>query len=143
MSQVHFRKTDNRGEFVLRILEFFEEQFKESDTFLVKPNIVSYEEYPTTTHPEILDAVLTFLSGRDVVVADGPAPDAGDSQRIMEQSPLKKVCDSHGVPLINLYITNIRRFVTPRGYRFRIFTSPWRGISLSHFQFLRYTPIVK
>ncbi|MEW6189469.1 MAG: DUF362 domain-containing protein [Actinomycetota bacterium] len=124
MSRVYFKKTDNRREFVLKTLQLFEKQLEDRNSFLIKPNIVSYEEYPTTTHPEVLDAVLTFLSGRDMVVADGPAPDAGNSQRVVEQSPLKKVCDSHGVPLINLYTTNTRKFVTPRGYRFKIFALP-------------------
>ena len=122
MSIVYWSKTDNRKEFVRKVMEIFESEINEAQTFLVKPNLVSSEPYPTTTHPEILDAVLESLLGKDVVVADAPAVDAGSSKRIIENSALKEVCDSYSVPFINLYETKAKKFASPRGYRFHMFT---------------------
>lgn len=124
MAILCWSKTNNRKRFVEKVLEIFEPEIGKAQTFLVKPNLVSWEPYPTTTHPEILDAVLEFLSDKDIVVSDAPAFDAGSSKRIMERSPLGEVCDSHGVPLVNLYETRAKRFVSPRGYRFHMLTLP-------------------
>jgi uncharacterized protein (DUF362 family) len=121
---VYISKTDNQKEFVKKVLEIFEPEIDKAQTFLIKPNLVSSEPYPTTTHPEVLEAVLDFLSGKDVVVADAPAVDAGNSKKIVEESILKEVCDSHKVPFINLYETKTKRFVSPQGYRFYMFTLP-------------------
>lgn len=124
MAIVYWSKTDDRKEFVRKALEIFEFELGRAQTFLVKPNLVSSEPYPTTTHPEVLDAVLEFLSGKDVVVADAPAIDAGSSKKIVQNSALREVCDSRGVPFLNLYETKAKKFISPRGYRFHIFTLP-------------------
>ena len=124
MSIVYWSKTDKRKGFVRRAWEIFEFELDRAQTFLVKPNLVSSEPYPTTTHPEILDAVLELLSGRNVVVADAPAVDAGSSRNIVQNSALKEVCDSYRVPFINLYETKAKKFASPRGYGFRMFTLP-------------------
>lgn len=124
MSTVYWSKTDNRKEFVKKILEIFEPLIDRARAFLIKPNLVSSEPYPTTTHPEVLEVVLDFLSGKDVVVADAPAVDAGSSKKMVEKSILKEVCGSHKVPFINFYETKTKRFVSPRGYRFHMFTLP-------------------
>jgi hypothetical protein len=41
----------------------------------------------------ILDAVLKRLSGCRLIVGDAPSIDAGRSGRILEKSPLKRICD--------------------------------------------------
>jgi uncharacterized protein (DUF362 family) len=124
MSIVHWSKTDNRREFVRKVMEMFEPEIFKAQTLLIKPNLVSSEPYPTTTHPDVLDAALELLPGKDVVVADAPAVNAGSSKEIVENSALKAVCDSHGLPFTNLYGTKTQRFVSPRGYRFHIFRLP-------------------
>jgi uncharacterized protein (DUF362 family) len=120
VASVYYRKTTDRRAFTLKVLEQFRGEIEKAKTFLIKPNIVSYEPYPTTTHPELLEAVLEFLEEKDVVVADAPAVDAGSSRKIIANSPLKKVCDAFNVPLIDLYTTKVKKFVTERGYKFRI-----------------------
>ena len=71
---------------------------------LIKPNIVSHERYPTTTHPAVVEACLEYLTGRGLrlAVGDGPAVDAGKSAQILERHPLKEVCRRFGVPLIDV-----------------------------------------
>jgi uncharacterized protein (DUF362 family) len=82
----------------------------------VKPNIVSYEPYPTTTHPEVLEAVLKRLDGCEVVVGDAAAVDAGRSSRILQKSPLNEVCERYSVKLVNLYSEKMKTIQSPRGY---------------------------
>jgi len=100
------QKTDDRKAFVRRAFDELglAECLKDSKSVLIKPNIVSYEPYPTTTHPAVLEACLEYLMGRglELVVGDGPALDAGKSAHILERHPLKKVCRRFDVPLIDL-----------------------------------------
>jgi uncharacterized protein (DUF362 family) len=124
MSTVYWSQTVNRRAFVHSALEPIKAQIDGAQTFLVKPNVVSSEPCPTTTHPETLQAVLDFLSGKDVVVADAPAVDAGSAQRVMASSPLHAVCEASGVPFLNLYKSQDRKFVSPRGYGLTLFTLP-------------------
>ncbi len=124
MSTVYWSQTVNRRAFVRSALETIKGQIDGAQTFLVKPNVVSSEPCPTTTHPETLQAVLEFLSGRDVVVADAPAVDAGSAQRVMASSPLRPVCDAFEIPFLNLYKGPDKKFVSPRGYGFTLFALP-------------------
>ncbi len=124
LSTVFFSETDDRERFVSKILELFKQKLRRSKKVFVKPNIVSYEHYPTTTHPEVLEAVLKGLSGREVIVGDAPAIDAGRSNRILQKSPLKKVCSNYGVKLVNLYSEKMKTFESPRGYSIKVSTLP-------------------
>lgn len=121
---MYFSKDLSREQFVDQILEIFQLQLKQVKKVFVKPNIVSYEPYPTTTHPMVLEAILKRLADYEVVVGDAPAIDAGRSNKILEKSPLKKVCDSYGTRLINLYSEKMKTIVSPRGYRIRVSTLP-------------------
>jgi len=97
--------------FVKSVLENYADTIKQGDTVFVKPNVVSDEPYPTTTDPQVLDIVLSFLSGQDVTVGDGPAYDyrvRGEAGAAPRDHPLLKVCCAHGVEWINL---NRRRHV--------------------------------
>jgi len=90
--------------------QFIRDSFKRlagripSGPILVKPKVDPVEGYPASTHPEVLDEILTLLSGRDVTVADGwddppfrtPAPGAAH--------PLARVCQKHGLELKNLHL---------------------------------------
>ena len=120
---IYFSRTGDREHFVDQIIELFAEPLLKAKKVFVKPNIVSYEKYPTTTHPEILEAVLKRLVGRDILVGDGPAIDAGRSSRILQKSPLNEVCKSYGIKLQNLH-SNMRTVQSPRGYRIKVSTLP-------------------
>jgi uncharacterized protein (DUF362 family) len=91
--------------FVDRVLAQYADMFEEAETVFVKPNVVSDEPYPTTTDPQVLDTVLTHLSGHSVVVGDGPAYDfswRGQAGAVSHEHPLRSVCDDHGVEWVNL-----------------------------------------
>ena len=60
---------EKRKEFTLKILELYKDQIK--GKVFIKPNMVSYEDYPTTTHPETLETPV--LSGFIAGSVDHPA----------------------------------------------------------------------
>jgi uncharacterized protein (DUF362 family) len=124
MSTVYFSETDNREHFVGQILKIFAARLQKAKKVFVKPNIVSYESYPTTTHPEVLEAVLKWLGGCELVVGDAPAIDAGRSSRILQKSPLNEVCERYGVRLVNLYTEKMKTVKSPRGYKVKVSALP-------------------
>ena len=115
MSTVYLKKGDDRAGFVRRVFQEFEVTFKtEGRNVLVKPNIVSYEPYPTTTHPVMVETCLELLEdvAGSIIVGDGPAFDARDHRHIMEEHPLKKSCDRFGIELIDLLTRGTRKVRT-------------------------------
>lgn len=106
MTDVLVRKTEDRRAFVTSAFQELgvERELESVRSVLVKPNIVSHEPYPTTTHPDVLETCLEYLLERGLrpVVGDGPAFDAGKSDVIIRNHPLKQVCDRLDVPLVNL-----------------------------------------
>ena len=124
MSIVYYSETCNRRDFVAGTLEIFGKQFQKANRIFVKPNIVSSEPYPTTTHPEVLDAILSLLSNREVIVGDGPAVDAGRSDRILQNTTLREICENHSVSLLNLYSESMKSVKSKRGYRVKVSAIP-------------------
>ena len=124
MSVVYYNETCDRRDFVAKTLMIYREQWENARRIFVKPNVVSSEPYPTTTHPDVLDSLLSLFSDREVVVGDGPAVDAGRSDRIMQKTPLKVVCDKHHVSLVNLYSGPMRSVRSERGYATRVSSIP-------------------
>lgn len=122
MSIVYARKTADRPRFVHDIMKIYQQDLKEIDEVLIKPNIVSHEEYPTTTHPETLRSVLSYLteSGKKCVVADGPAFDAGNSSKIIENHTLNRVCKQFDVRLIDLCRQKMVKRKSPRGFSLKV-----------------------
>jgi len=124
VSIVYFSKNPSRESFVSQIMKTYKSTLQKAKKVFVKPNIVSYEAYPTTTHPQVLEAVLKSLSGYEVIVGDSPSIDAGRSNKILEKSPLKKICEAQGVKLVNLYSEKMKTVQSPRGYKVKVSTLP-------------------
>jgi uncharacterized protein (DUF362 family) len=124
MSTVYFSQTYDRKDFTVKIMQIFDEHFTKAKKIFLKPNVVSYEPYPTTTHPEILETILKQLSNREVTVGDAPAIDAGRSNKIIAKSELKQVCDSYGVKFVNLYSEKMLKVKSARGYKIKISALP-------------------
>jgi uncharacterized protein (DUF362 family) len=124
VSFVYYCETCNRKNFVSKIMEIFKDQLENAERIFVKPNIVSSEPYPTTTHPEVLDALLSWLSSREVVVGDGPAVDAGRSDKVLRNTPLREICENHNTSLVNLYSGSMKRIKSKRGYTIKVSATP-------------------
>ena len=56
------KETDDRIIFTRTVMKKHRKEWKGKKVF-VKPNIVSFERYPTTTHPDVLREVLSNLVG--------------------------------------------------------------------------------
>ena len=112
---IYLEETQDREAFVSRVLSAeVDSHVKDIEKVLIKPNIVSHEPYPTTTHPIVLKTCIEYFAAnhKEITVADGPAFDAGDSATIIANHELKRVCDDLGVPLINLLQQPTRRIET-------------------------------
>lgn len=112
MSIVYLAQGENRVGFIQRA--FAEAGIREKATgkrVLLKPNIVSHEPYPTTTHPETVETCIRLLLpvAREIIVADGSAPDAGDTASIIRRHPLRPVCDRLGVTITDLFARGTTR----------------------------------
>lgn len=125
MKSLNFlRKTTDRESFTFDILEKFKERINFARRILVKPNIVSYEDYPTTTHPKVLATVLDFLKGKDVAVADGMAIDILTTHQSLVRHPLSRVCEERGVPLFDLHQGRSATYQSSRKYSISISVLP-------------------
>ncbi len=124
VSIVYYSEMYDRGDFVVRTLEIFADQLKNARKIFIKPNVVSSEPYPTTTHPQVLDTVLSQLSGHEIVVGDGPAVDAGRSDEVLRNSPLKEICEKHNTRLVNLYSESMKQVKSRRNYTIKVSTLP-------------------
>lgn len=125
-SAVFLKETDDRAGFTCSVMNRFRKEWSGKKIF-VKPNIVSFERYPTTTHPDVLRQVLKTLdrAGCEVIVGDGPAPDAGDSARIIEHHPLQEVCGEFDIELCNLHEEPFRKVMTRTGSKLRVSSVPF------------------
>jgi uncharacterized protein (DUF362 family) len=135
---VFIKETDDRKAFSKAIMKRFEREWSGKRVF-VKPNIVSHERYPTTTHPDVLREVLQALTEKDceVIVGDGPAPDAGSSTKIIEHHPLQSVCGKFDVELCNLHEEPFKRVMTKTGYKLKVSEVPFS------YQYLISLPVIK
>ncbi len=122
MSTVYQKRTEDRTTFIKSVFErLCIQQEVSGQRILIKPNIVSNEPYPTTTHPETVETCVELLrdSGKEIMVADGPAWDAGDSDSVLTEHCLKQCCDKLGVPLTDLMSRGSRKVKT-RSYELEV-----------------------
>jgi uncharacterized protein (DUF362 family) len=124
MSTIYVSETSNREEFVDKIIKIFKAELDQTKSVFVKPNIVSSEPYPTTTHPKTLDSLLSHLYINEVIVGDGHAVDTGYTKNILANSPLKEICSKKGIKLVNLYKKKMKKWTSPRGYTIKTSNLP-------------------
>lgn len=124
MSVIYTSQTSNRKDFVTKIMKIFKKQIDQANTLFIKPNLVSSEPYPTTTHPQLLDTLLDQLSNKKLIVGDGHAVDTGYTKNILANSPLNEICHNHGIELVNLYKKKMKRWTSPRGYTIKASSLP-------------------
>ena len=139
MSIVYRKRSEDRETFVRTVFEQLQVQREVTGKrILIKPKIVSHEPYPTTTHPETLEACLQLLLGvgKKIIVADGPAWDAGDSESIINGHPLKQSCDKFGVTIADLLSEGARKVKT-RSYELAV------SEMASEYDFILSLPVLK
>jgi len=131
------QKTTDRVAFTRDMTGRYRGLIDAADRVLVKPNIVSHELYPTTTHPEVLEAVLDALDGKDVVVADGLAVDILNTHRTLIAHPLHHVCEKRGRKVLDLHHTPSATYKSPRKFSVALSRTPF------NFDFIISLPVLK
>lgn len=119
---------EKRKEFTLKILDLFRDQIK--GKVFIKPNLVSYEEYPTTTNPEILETVITYLQdhGHEISCGDGHAVDVKASS--VKESTMKRICEKYGIEFLNLHKQPMKTLKSPRGFKIKMSAIPFQAESI-------------
>jgi uncharacterized protein (DUF362 family) len=115
VSIVYLKQSEDGEAFVRMAFQQFDIQRKaKGKKVLIKPNIVSHEPYPTTTHPTTVETCLRLLQGvaKEVIVADGPAWDAGEAESVIEEHVLKKSCNKFGIPMVDLFVQGTNKVRT-------------------------------
>lgn len=121
VSEIFWQITDNCMRFSENIIQNFMKEIKSRKKIFVKPNIASYELYPTTTHPDVLRYVLKNLpENADIIIADGPAVDAGSSDKVLKSHPLAKVCRQLDLELQNLHDLGFKKVRTKSGFSLEV-----------------------
>jgi len=119
------RKTTDRVSFVTEMMNKYRPLIDGAKRVFVKPNIVSHELYPTTTHPEVLESVLDALDGKDVAVGDGLAGYFIFTHRTIMKHPLHQVCEKRGVKFVDLHSTPSKTYESPRGFSVNLYSAPF------------------
>ncbi|MFX0134528.1 MAG: DUF362 domain-containing protein [Candidatus Hodarchaeota archaeon] len=135
---IYFSKSEKRKEFTLKILDLFKNQIE--GTVFIKPNQVSFEDYPTTTHPDILETVITFLqdNGHELICGDGQGIDVRSKK--VEITTITQLCKKHGVQFKNLFKEPMKNFKSPRGFKVKMSTLPFKADSIISLPILKYHP---
>ncbi len=122
-SRIYIRRTDDRPAFVTKVFEIFKDEIR-GKKILLKPNIVSHEPYPTTTHPEVLGTLLDLLQSEDVTCGDAPAADLLRPGKALKNHELTALCRNRGIEMLNLYDHPMPKQESPRGFSIKFSTVP-------------------
>ncbi|MHA1379763.1 MAG: DUF362 domain-containing protein [Candidatus Helarchaeota archaeon] len=123
--KIYYSKSDKRKEFTLKILKLFSNRIK--GTVLIHPNHVSYERYPTTTHPDTLEAVIKYLKDNDYEIICGDAHAIDLSKKSLKETIIMKICRNYGIEFKNLYELPMKEFISPRGFKLKMSETPFRA----------------
>ncbi|RLG49209.1 MAG: hypothetical protein DRN90_02220 [Thermoproteota archaeon] len=102
VSEVYYRRTNDRKSFIERILQVFSPKFQNWDNVVFYLNICSNEPYPSTTHPEVLSKLLSFFRDKNVMIVAGPSVDSVIREEIPSSHPLRLVAKRFGLDVRNL-----------------------------------------
>ena len=92
--------------------------------------MVSHEAYPTTTHPEILKTVITWLQdqGHEIICGDAQGVDVRTKN--VQDTAIIRVCREQGIEFLNLYKQPMKRLKSPRGFRLKMSAVPFEADSI-------------
>ncbi len=135
-SEILYTHAPDRPSFVKKVLTQFMGQIK--GKILIKVNNVSHEPYPTTTHPELLKAVLEHLEGHEIIVGDAAAVDLR-TYKILD-SNLSAVCKDFGIAFVDFYDGAMQTLETPQGFKLTFSTYPLECDSVISLPVLKQHP---
>ncbi|NVM30897.1 MAG: DUF362 domain-containing protein [Candidatus Helarchaeota archaeon] len=119
---------EKRKEFTLKILETYKDQI--NGKVFIKPNMVSYEDYPTTTNPEILETVITHLQDRGLEIICGDAHAVDVKTEKVQDTTIIRICKKHDIKFLNLHKHPRKKFKSPRGFKIKMSLIPFQADSI-------------
>jgi len=122
-STIWFTRNQNRKDFVSNIISKFKDRIK--GNVLLKVNLVSHNPYPTTTHPEMIEAVFENIKDVASEIAVGDAHGVDLSSSKMENCDNKKKCEELGIKYINFYEHRFKKIKSPRGFGMKVSVIPF------------------
>lgn len=135
---IHYAEEKNRKDFVQNVLEHHSLDLASKKNIFIKPNIVSRDPYPATTHPDLLEALIIALksTGKNIFVADGPSLDRG--KEMLKKTDLHGVCVRHDIPLFHFKTFKTKTIQSPGSeYSYRIYEAPFE------YDYLISLPVLK
>ncbi|MFX1407041.1 MAG: DUF362 domain-containing protein [Promethearchaeota archaeon] len=124
MSMIYFTKNQDRKKFVASLIPRFRDDIK--GKVLIKVNLVSYNPYPTTTHPEMIEAVYEQIKSiaSEIICGDGQSLDL--SAKKLENHPIINKCEELGIPFVNFYDHSFKKIKTIRGFNLKVSEIPFQ-----------------
>ena len=124
MSTIYFTNNLDRSRFVAEV--FSRMRLKIKGKILIKVNLVSYNPYPTTTHPEMIEAVYNQVRSDASEIICGDAHGVDVSSQKLKNHPVIEKCHELGIPFVNFYDQSFRKVKTPRNYTLNVSDIPFQ-----------------
>ncbi|MFW9826290.1 MAG: DUF362 domain-containing protein [Candidatus Thorarchaeota archaeon] len=124
MSIIYYTENPNRKRFVATLLPKFINKIE--GKVLIKVNLVSYNPYPTTTHPEMIEAVYNQIKFKASEIICGDAHSVDVSAKKVENHPIIEKCHDLGIPFINFYEHNFKKIKTSRKFSLKVSEIPFQ-----------------
>ena len=122
-STIYFTRSGNARAFLEKVVEVHQEDLK--GRVLIKPNLVSNEPYPTTTHPELFKELLVLLKGRAKLAAgDAVAADLREPGAALKNHVLTRTATEQGVKFHDFYQEGMLERKSPLGDLLRFSAIP-------------------
>lgn len=123
MSTVLFTQNPDRKRFVQSLMSRYRNDIE--GRVLIKVNMVSYEPYPTTTHPEMIEAVYEQVKAKASEIICGDAQAIDVSSKKVETHPIIKKCKELGIPFLNFYDHSFKKLKSPRNFTLKVSNLPF------------------
>ena len=123
-SIIYFTENPDRKRFITSLISKFRNNIK--GKVLLKVNLVSHNPYPTTTHPEMIEAVYDQIKSNasEIVCGDGHGIDVSTSK--IENHPIIEKCKELGISFVNFYDHNFKKLKTSRGFTLKVSEIPFQ-----------------
>ena len=124
MSTIYFTEDSDRKRFVTSLFSRFRNKIE--GKVLIKVNLVSYNPYPTTTHPEMIEAVYNQIKSNasEIICGDGPSIDLPTHK--IENHPIIEKCKELGISFINFYEHSFKKVKTSRNFTLKVSEIPFQ-----------------
>ncbi len=123
-SVIYFTENPDRKRFVASLLSRFRNNIK--GKVLLKVNLVSHNPYPTTTHPEMIEAVYDQIKSNasEIICGDGHGIDVPSSK--IENHPIIEKCNELGISFVNFYDHPFKEVQSTRKFKLKVSEIPFQ-----------------